>query len=76
MFKQDADKVKAEVMANHPVRIEMTWSLPNPDDRVEYELWTTPTDVISQDFQRDFKEAAIALGNRAYFTPQMCKSFV
>jgi hypothetical protein len=71
MFKQDADRVKAEVMANHPVRIEMTWSLPNPDDRVEYELWTTPTDVISEDFQRDFKEAAVALGSRAYFTPQM-----
>lgn len=71
MFKQDADLVKAEVMANHPVRIEMTWSLPNPDDRVEYELWTTPTDIISRDFQKDFKEAAVALGKRAYFTPQM-----
>lgn len=71
MFKQDADKVKAEVKAGHPVRIEMTWSLPNPDDRVEYELWTTPTDVISQDFQREFKDAAVALGPRAYFTPQM-----
>lgn len=71
MFKQDADQVKAEVMANHPVRIEMTWSLPNPDDRVEYELWTTPTDIISRDFQNQFKEAAVALGKRAYFTPQM-----
>mmetsp|Transcript_18486 Transcript_18486/g.40002 ORF Transcript_18486/g.40002 Transcript_18486/m.40002 type:complete len:522 (+) Transcript_18486:153-1718(+) len=71
MFKQDADGVKAEVMANHPVRIEMTWSLPNPDDRVEYELWTTPTDVISRDFQKEFKEASVSLGKRAYFTPQM-----
>jgi len=71
MFKQDADQVKAEVEANHPVRIEMTWALPNPDDRVEYELWTTPTDVVSRDFQKDFKEAAVALGKRAYFTPQM-----
>jgi len=71
MFKQDADQVKAEVQANHPVRIEMTWSLPNPDDRVEYELWTTPTDVISRDFQKEFKEAALSLGDRAYFTPQM-----
>ena len=71
MFKSDADAVKAEVEANHPVRMEMTWSLPNPDDRVEYELWTTPTDMISRDFQNDFKEAAVALGQRAYFTPQM-----
>ena len=30
MFKQDADPIKAEVMANHPVRIEMAWSLPSP----------------------------------------------
>ena len=71
MFKQDADKVKAEMLANHPVRIEMSWSLPSPDDRVEYELWTTPTDVISRDFVKTFKEAAVALGTRAYFTPQM-----
>lgn len=71
MFKQDADLVKAEVQANHAVRLEMTWALPSPDDRVEYELWTTPTDIISRDFQKEFKEAAVALGKRAYFTPQM-----
>lgn len=71
MFKQDADLVKAEMMANHAVRIEMSWSLPSPDDRVEYELWTTPTDMISKDFLNTFKEAAVALGSRAYFTPQM-----
>ena len=53
MFKQDADGVKAEVMANHLVRIEMTWGLPNPDDRVEYELWTTPTDFF-QGFSEGF----------------------
>jgi len=71
MFKEDADEVKAEVQANHNVRIEMTWALPTPDDRVEYELWTTPTDVLSREFEKDFKEAALALGTRAYFTPQM-----
>ncbi|KAL7551577.1 hypothetical protein ACHAWF_014760 [Thalassiosira exigua] len=71
MFKEDADTVKAEVEANHPVRIEMSWQLPTPDDRVEYVLWATPTDIISQDFLKDFKEAAVALGKRAYFTPEM-----
>ena len=58
-------------MANHPVRVEMTWALPTPDDRVEYDLWTTPTDLVSVDFLKEFKEAAVALGKRAYFTPQM-----
>eukprot|EP00545_Synedropsis_sp_CCMP1620_P002657 CAMPEP_0119012718 /NCGR_PEP_ID=MMETSP1176-20130426/7339_1 /TAXON_ID=265551 /ORGANISM="Synedropsis recta cf, Strain CCMP1620" /LENGTH=512 /DNA_ID=CAMNT_0006965731 /DNA_START=27 /DNA_END=1565 /DNA_ORIENTATION=+ len=71
MFKQDADPIKAEMKANHMVRIEMAWSLPNPDARVEYELWTTPTDLVSREFQRQFKEAAVALGTHAYFTPHM-----
>lgn len=71
MFKQDADPIKAELKANHMVRIEMAWSLPNPDDRVEYELWTTPTDIISREFQRQFKDAAVALDKHAYFTPHM-----
>lgn len=71
MFKQDADPVKAELMANHVVRMEMAWALPNPDDRVEYELWTTPTDVVSREFQSQFKAAAVALDKHAYFTPHM-----
>uniref|UniRef100_A0A6S8YRH7 Uncharacterized protein n=3 Tax=Ditylum brightwellii TaxID=49249 RepID=A0A6S8YRH7_9STRA len=71
MYKQDADPIKAELQANHMVRLEMAWALPSPDDRVEYQLWTTPTDLISRDFQRQFKDAALALGDRAYFTPNM-----
>jgi len=69
VFKQDADVIKAELRANTMVQVEMAWSLPSPDDRVEYDLWTMPTDVISRDFIRNFKEAAQALGDRAYFTP-------
>lgn len=69
MFKKDADEVKAELRANHMVQIEMSWALPTPDDRVEYDLWTVPSDVVSRDFQKNFKEVAVALGDRAYFTP-------
>lgn len=71
MFKQDADPIKAQVMANHMVMVEMAWALPNPDDRVEYEFWSTPTDMVSKDFQKQFKDAAKALGDKAYFTPHM-----
>eukprot|EP00568_Trieres_chinensis_P009727 CAMPEP_0183307486 /NCGR_PEP_ID=MMETSP0160_2-20130417/17574_1 /TAXON_ID=2839 ORGANISM="Odontella Sinensis, Strain Grunow 1884" /NCGR_SAMPLE_ID=MMETSP0160_2 /ASSEMBLY_ACC=CAM_ASM_000250 /LENGTH=65 /DNA_ID=CAMNT_0025471081 /DNA_START=189 /DNA_END=386 /DNA_ORIENTATION=- len=39
MCKQDGDPVKAELMVNHMVRMEMAWALPSPDDRVEYEFW-------------------------------------
>ena len=71
MFKQDADLVKAEVMANNVVTMEMQWSVPFLDDRVEFELWTTPVDENSKEFQKEFEEAVVALGDRAYFTPQM-----
>jgi len=71
MFKRDADAVKTELLANRPVQIEMAWALPSPDDRVEYDLWTVPTDVVSREFLKNFKDAAIALGEHAYFTPHM-----
>ena len=71
MYKQDADPIREELKQNHMVRIEMGWSLPSPDARVEYELWTTPKDMLSREFQRQFKVAAEALGSHAYFTPHM-----
>jgi hypothetical protein len=69
MFKTDADAVKAEVTQNRPVQMEMAWALPTPDDRVEYDLWSVPTDIVSRDFLNQFKDAAVALGKDAYFTP-------
>jgi hypothetical protein len=71
MFKRDADKVKDQLMQNQPVQLEMSWALPTPDDRVEYDLWTVPTDVVSKNFLSNFKPIAKALGDRAYFTPHM-----
>jgi len=71
MFKQDADPIKDVLKQNQMVRIEMSWALPEPDDRVEYQLFTTPTDEISKDFQKTFKVAAEAIGKHAQFTPHM-----
>jgi len=71
MFKEDADPVRETLKNNKPVRMEMTWAIPNPDDRVEYDLFTTPTDIISRPFQDQFKAAALALGKHAQFTPHM-----
>jgi len=71
MFKKDADTLKAEMRANHMVQVEMQWALPKPDDRVEYDLWTTPSDPVAKEFQKKFKPVAQALGDRAYFTPHM-----
>lgn len=70
MFKVDAGQIKAQVRANHPVQIEMQWSQKR-NERVEYELWTTPSDPFSKVFQKRFKPFAEALGDRAYFTPHL-----
>lgn len=69
MFKHDADKVKEQLLEDQPVQLEMSWSLPNPDDRVEYDLWSTPSDETSKQFLKDFKKVSASLGDRAYFTP-------
>jgi len=47
----------------------MTWSLPTPDDRVEWSLWTSANDTSSAGLKEDFKEAMTALGQHQYFTP-------
>jgi len=71
-FKYDADKIKAELLADNPVQIEMAWSLPAPDDRVEYDMWTVPTDMfVDHEFFSNLKEIAVALDKSAYFTPHM-----
>eukprot|EP00934_Nitzschia_sp_Nitz4_P003176 Nitzschia sp. Nitz4//scaffold51_size120721//100226//102166//NITZ4_003744-RA/size120721-snap-gene-0.24-mRNA-1//1//CDS//3329553913//3166//frame0 len=71
MFKVDADLIKDEVMLGNPVQLEMSWALPTPDDRVEYDLWTVPTDTVSRPFLQNFKPISQALGKKAYFTPHM-----
>mmetsp|Transcript_34167 Transcript_34167/g.48555 ORF Transcript_34167/g.48555 Transcript_34167/m.48555 type:complete len:589 (+) Transcript_34167:2-1768(+) len=68
LYKEDADLIKKELMSNHMVRIEMAWPLPTTNI-VKYDLWTTPTNV---DFLREFRDAAVALADRAHFTPHMC----
>mmetsp|Transcript_29560 Transcript_29560/g.35151 ORF Transcript_29560/g.35151 Transcript_29560/m.35151 type:complete len:511 (-) Transcript_29560:225-1757(-) len=69
MFKQDADPIKAALDKGAPVRMEMSWSVPNPDDHVEYDLWSTVTDSKSNTFQKMWMDAQLKLGGSAAFTP-------
>ncbi len=71
MFKQDADPIKHTLKQNKNVMLELSWSLPNPDDHVEWDLWTSPTDFLSTEFIQDFRPAALALASRVTFTPHM-----
>jgi len=69
MFKQDADKIKEQLAQKTMVRAEMRWSVPNPDNHVEYDLWSTVTDKQSTVFQKMWLDAEKALGGTASFTP-------
>ncbi len=69
LFKQDADPIKAYLKQDKMVRAEMSWQLPAPDARVEYELWSTPKEPVSAPFKQNFREVAVALGEHAQFTP-------
>eukprot|EP00560_Eucampia_antarctica_P007971 CAMPEP_0197824116 /NCGR_PEP_ID=MMETSP1437-20131217/1419_1 /TAXON_ID=49252 ORGANISM="Eucampia antarctica, Strain CCMP1452" /NCGR_SAMPLE_ID=MMETSP1437 /ASSEMBLY_ACC=CAM_ASM_001096 /LENGTH=536 /DNA_ID=CAMNT_0043423625 /DNA_START=33 /DNA_END=1643 /DNA_ORIENTATION=- len=71
MFKVDAAKIKDEVKENHMVQVEMGWSIPSPDDRVEYELWFYPSNVNSKEFMKTWAPLAKALDYHAKFTPHM-----
>jgi len=69
LFKMDADRIRNEVKLNQTVQIEMSWAIPAPDDRVEYDLWSVPSEIVSKEFQKGWKYVAEKLGKHAYFTP-------
>ena len=69
LFKEDADAIKDVLKSGQVVRVEMSFSLPNPDDRVEYDFWSRPGDTNSYEFMNNFKYLAKALDKRAKFTP-------
>jgi hypothetical protein len=71
LFKQDADPIKEALTHNKNVMLELGWSMPSPDDHVEWDLWTSPTDFVSLNFIEEFKSAARALVSRVTFTPHM-----
>ena len=70
VFKEDADPIREALLANKQVRVEMTFSVPTNQDSVNYELWSTPVDPVSMPIERNFKEAALALGDKANFAPK------
>jgi len=70
MFKTDADKIKTELKdRDNIVQLEMSWALPHPDNKVEYELWTVPSEEVSKPFQKEWKNVAQKLGANSRFTP-------
>ena len=72
LMKQDADALRDILMFGTMIRVKLSWPAPKAvDGPVEYSLWTTPDDLMSGGFLSTFKEAAVALGDKARFVPQM-----
>jgi len=83
MSKHDADSIKKEMIENNQnIQLQMGWTMPKPDDRVEYELWSVPSEHVSKDFQKNWKYIAPKFDKHIYFTPRqyiydgvtMCRS--
>jgi len=71
IMKHDADIIKAQMVDNgQNIQIQMGWMLPQQDDRVEYELWTVPSEHVSKEFQKNWKTVAPAFAEHIYFTPR------
>jgi hypothetical protein len=70
MFKMDAQKVITEVKDNDQVvQMEMSWSMPNPDKDVDYDLFTVPSEEVSKDFHKTWRTVAKTMGKSIRFTP-------
>uniref|UniRef100_A0A7S2YK90 Vacuolar sorting receptor thioredoxin-like domain-containing protein n=1 Tax=Entomoneis paludosa TaxID=265537 RepID=A0A7S2YK90_9STRA len=69
VFKEDADEIKAALKDNTQVRVQMSFKVPAPDARVEYDLWTHPSDPNSRPIEKSWSVAALALAEHASFTP-------
>jgi len=69
--KREGDRLKAAVSAGTRIMVEMRWSMPHPDNHVEWDLWTSSGDSIAAAFLQEFEQPALALsdGDHASFTP-------
>jgi len=71
MYKHDADAIKEAVMKdNQFIQMEMSWTMPRASDQVDYEIWTSPGDMISNEFFKQWKPVASRLGSSTVFTPR------
>lgn len=67
--KNDGDKLKATLKNNTGILMELAFGF-SQDERVKYQVWTTPTDPVSRQFLSSFSKVAQAFGNHAAFQPR------
>lgn len=77
IHKNDGAKFKAELaklnssdtMQQTDVRVKFSWNMPHPDNRVEWDLWTSSNSATSDTFKSQFGPVAHALGDSTLMEP-------
>ena len=67
--RADGDTLETYV-GSSDVMLQMQWSIPHPDGRVEWSLWTSSNDAYSREFKTVFGAVSTDLGSKAMFTPR------
>jgi len=71
MYKHDADEIKEAMISNNQfIQVEMSWTMPRANVQVDYEVWSSPGDMVNNDFFKEWKPIASKLGSSAVFTPR------
>lgn len=68
IHKEDGKKFKDALKSGGTVTISMSWNLPHPDNRVEWEIWTSSY-YSKNEIKKNFKPAVEAFGINTLFTP-------
>jgi hypothetical protein len=69
MLIHKADGLKIQQYMNTRVSVTLSWNIPHPDNRVEWDVWTSSDDFLAVDFKSQFGKVAEALSNNSLMTP-------
>jgi len=71
-FKKELAKLSASsssIQQTKNVLVKFSWNLPHPDNRVEWDLWTSSNSATSDAFKAKFGPVAAALGDSTLMEP-------
>jgi hypothetical protein len=72
LAKPDADLLKSELIGGTMIHLRLSWPVPmTHNGQTHYTLWTSPDDTMSYGFLKTFKEAAVDIGGKGVFKPNM-----
>jgi hypothetical protein len=69
IWNTESNNIKQQLGYDENVLVEMAWNLPAPDDRVEWDMWTSSWDPTGLPFKTNFVNTVAALGDAAFFQP-------